>query len=129
MSSKEQYFDTVDDRREEDFKRGDVVRMYKEGNQLEYPCLIMSYPNLESFRVDALKAIVQPKGVDADINDGYTIYIHIEDQLVDIGMVTKQRLRHLLDGETFKVFTKEMHLDNETKIEGEMLYALCEIPN
>ena len=129
-NQQEQYFETVEDRKEADFKRGDVVRMYKEGNHLEYPCLIMSYQNLESFRVDALKAIVRPKGADNSTPDGYTVYIHLQNQLVDIGMVTTKRLRHLLDEESFKVFTKEIYLDAQSEsIEGEMLYALCAIPD
>lgn len=106
------------------FKRADVVRMYKEDTKLTFPCVVLTCETLEKFRVDALKGILGHRSLVSN-EDQYAVYIHMQNQLVEIGVLPSTKLKFLLGNKVFDVFSKRVHLDAESVLEGEMLYALC----
>lgn len=118
-------FDTVDIAKDNsDFKRGDVVKMYKEDTKLQYPCIMLGCENLEMFRVEAMKGILGSKSVLIDGNN-YAVYINMQGQIVQIGVLPNTRLKLVLSNRVFDVFDKKVHLDENTTVSGDMLYALC----
>jgi hypothetical protein len=121
----ELYFDTVESATADNgFKHGDVVRMYKEGTKLAYPCIMLTCETLDKFRVDAMRGIMGNRSLIADASV-YTVYINLQGQIVDIGVLPNTKLRFLLGNKVFDVFNKKIHSDDQTTIEGDMLYALC----
>lgn len=124
----ELYFDTTDiANTNEDFKRGDVVKMYKESTKLDYPCLILSCEQLEVFRVEAIKGILASRSLTNNGNQVYNVYIHMQGQMVKIGLLPNNRLRFVLSNHVFDVFDKKIHLDDATTVTGDMLFALCTV--
>jgi hypothetical protein len=118
-------FNTVESAHEPTgFIRGDVVKMYKEGTKLTYPCVMLSCKTLEMFRVDALRGILGNRSLLQD-DSLYTIYVNMEGQVVEIGVLPNTRLKFLLGNKVFQVFEKRVHLDDQQTVEGDMLYALC----
>lgn len=118
-------FSTVDSAIEnENYKRGDVVKMYKESDKLEYPCIMLGCEVLESFRVEAMKGILGSSSLLKD--EGlYSVYINLRGQVVKIGVLPNTKLRFLLGNKVFENFDKKVHLDTQTTVTGDMLYALC----
>lgn len=123
------YFDTTDTAKNlSDFKRGDVVKMYKESARLEFPCVVLSCDRIEVFRVEALKGLLVSKTLmQNEGNDIYYVYIYMQGQLVQIGAIPKTRFRHLLTSKVFHTFEKKVHLDENTTITGDLMYALCTV--
>jgi hypothetical protein len=118
-------FDTIDSANEStDFKRGDVVKMYKEDTKLEYPCIVLACEELEMFRIEAMKGVLGNRSLLQD-SSLYAVYISIKGQVVQIGVLPNTKLKFLLGNKVFDVFKKRVHLDNATTVEGDMLYALC----
>lgn len=106
------------------FKRGDVVKMYKEDTKLSYPCIVLECEKLEMFRVEALKGVLGNRSL-VDTDNQYHVYIAMQGQLVGIGVLPSVKLKILLGNKVFDVFTKRVHLDKNTTVEGDMLFALC----
>lgn len=106
------------------FKRGDVVKMYKEGTELSFPCIVLTCEKLEKFRVDALKGVLGNRSLLSD-TEMYYVYIEMQGQLVMIGVLPNTRLRYILSSRVFDVFEKRIHLSKDVTVEGDMLYALC----
>lgn len=119
------YFDTVESANTgSGFKRGDVVKMYKEGTKLLYPCIVLACEKLEMFRVEALKGILGSRSL-LDDKNGYRVYVSMQGQMVEIGVLPNTKLKLLLSNKVFDVFEKRVHLDENTTVEGDMIYALC----
>lgn len=120
------YFETTDiSTANKDFKRGDVVKMYKESTQIEYPCLVLSCETLEMYRVKVIEGLL---GCHVSPPEGTTLYhtyIHMQDQLIKVGVLPAPRLRYILTSKVFDHFGKQVHPDPQTTITGEMLFALC----
>lgn len=121
------YFNTTDFNNETDFKRGDVVRMYKEASKLEFPCIILSCEKLEMFRVEAIRGLLSAKTLTTEEGNNYKVYINLNGDLVQVGEMPDTRLRFVLSSKVFAVFEKRVHTDENTTVTGEMLYALCVI--
>lgn len=122
------YFDTTDiAKTNEDFKRGDVVRMYKEGTQLQYPCIVLSCTHLEAFRVEAIKGVLGSRNLVNSENENYNVFIDMSGDLIMIGVIPNERLKFVLTNGVFDIFGKKVHLDPETTVTGDMLFALCVI--
>lgn len=126
--SKELYFETTDiANTNEDFKRGDVVKMYKESTKLEYPCIVLTCEHLEAFRVEAIKGLLASRTLTGNSSELYSVYIHMQGQMVKIGQMPNSRLRFVLSNKVFTIFDKRVHPDKDTTVTGEMLYALCTV--
>lgn len=125
-SGEELWFEVADNEYEKDFKAGDVVKRFKESKKLDYPCIILTCDNLELFRASALKSIIESKSL-LDEPDTYNVYIGVKslNSMQLIGVVKNTRLKHLLSNKIFDVFDKRVYLDERTKIEGDLMYALC----
>lgn len=122
-------FDTVDTANSNNgFKSGDVVKMYKEDTKLEYPCIVLECEKLEIFRVEAMKGVLGNRSLMQD--EGlYHVYVSIQGQVVEIGVLPSTKLKFLLGNKIFDVFDKRVHLDKDTTVIGDMLYALCLVPS
>lgn len=126
--AKELYFDTTDiANTNTDFKRGDVVKMYKEATKLDYPCLVLTCEKLEAFRVEAIKGLLASRSLTGDASELYNVYVHMHGQMVKIGKLPNSRLRFILSNGVFSIFDKQVHLNDTTTVTGEMLYALCTV--
>lgn len=126
--AKELYFDTTDiGNTNTDFKRGDVVKMYKESTKLDYPCLVLTCEQLEAFRVEAIKGLLASRTLTGNSSELYNVYIRMQGQMVKIGMLPNSRLRFVLSNRVFNIFDKQIHLDSNITVTGEMLYALCTV--
>lgn len=107
------------------FKRADMVRMYKIGKKLEYPCLLLTTEDgLERYHLEVLKGFLARKSLLAT-DDNYHLYIDMPGNLVKVGELPKTKLKSFLKTKVFDVFKKEIYLDEESVVEGDMLYALC----
>lgn len=114
-------FDTTEvSRGSDDFVEGDVVRLYTEGTELEFPCLVLSCEQLEKYKVDAMKGLLM-----GNSPNGYNVYIHFSGASVAVGRVGEDKLRVFLDDPTFASFEKVVHLDKNSTYQGDLLYALC----
>jgi len=107
-----------------DFKRGDTVKLYKEGSSIKYPHLLLECDKLELFRVEALRGILGKRSLLMD-DSYYTVYISMDSQLVEIGVLPAERLKFIISSRVFDVFRKSVARWEGDKIEGDMLYALC----
>lgn len=114
-------FDTTEvSRGSDDFVAGDVVRLYTEGTELQFPCLVLTCSQIEKFRVEAMRGLLGDTGV-----DGYRVYIHLGGSFVDVGYIPDTKLRIILNDVTFSTFEKTVHLDSQSTYRGDMLHALC----
>lgn len=104
------------------FVAGDIVRMYKEGTDISYPCVILECEKLEMFRVQMIKGVVETANLLS--SSAYTIYIGLEGKLIATGVLPANKLRVLM-GTAFDSFTRKVFLDENTMIEGDLIYALC----
>ena len=126
--TKDLYFDTTDiANTNEDFKRGDVVKMYKEATKLDYPCIVLTCEKLETFRVEAIKGLLASRTLTGESTEFYSVYINMQEQMVKIGSIPNSRLRFMLSSKVFTPFDKRVHLNSELTVTGEMLYALCTV--
>lgn len=122
---KELYFDTVESALDSNgFIRGDVVRMYKVGTSLSYPCIMLSCEELDKFRIDAMRGILGNRSLLED-ESIYNVYINMQGNVIEIGVLPNSKLKFLLGNKVFDVFKKQVHIDKDTTVEGDMLYALC----
>jgi len=106
------------------FKRGDVVKLYKEGTELSFPCIVLSCDKLEMYRVDALKGVLGNRSL-LVTEDLYNVYVEMENAMVLIGSIPSTRLKYILGSRIFRPFRKRVHLSPQETIEGDLLYALC----
>lgn len=119
------HFDTVETAVENpNYKRGDVVKMYKEDTKLEYPCIMLKCEKLEMFRVEAMKGVLGTKSLINEDNQ-YNVYINIQGQIVQVGVIPSTKLKFILSNKIFDIFEKCVHSDAQTTVTGDMLYALC----
>lgn len=123
--STENFFITVDNANPDSgFTKGDVVRLYKNADQLSYPCIVLSCETVENFRVEALRGVLGSRSM-LEQTDSYFVYIHFQNTLVQIGQMPATKIKPLLDNKVFDVFKKRIHMDENSCVEGDMLYALC----
>ena len=124
--NKDLYFDTTDiNTQQENFKRGDTVKMYKEQESFNYPALILKAEEIHAYTVNAMKGILQGKSLVSSETPIYHLYIELPQQVVGVGVIEARQLKFILSAKMFKKFDKVVMVDSNTKIEGDMLYALC----
>lgn len=120
----EKYFE-VDDtiKPEEKFRTDNVIKVYTEDNKLEYPLILLSSGSMEIFRIKTLKSMLEH---DSLLQDGfYNVYVFFQDQLMKVGLLSPNKLRVILNSKVFEPFKKQVMLDADTLIEGDLLHALC----
>ncbi len=107
----------------EEYKSDNVVKTYKESNKLEFPLLLLSGTSMEAFRVKTLKNIL---GYESLIDtESYHVYVFFNGNMIKVGKLANEKLRTVLNEKVFSTFKKQVMLDNDTIIEGDLLYALC----
>lgn len=124
MQSKS-FFETEDTYKTAEFVRGSVVKLYKEGTELSFPCIVLKpQGELEMFRVEVMKGFLTGRSM-LEQGDMYRVYVDIDDSLVGIGAIPNTRLKAILTSKVFASFDKQAHLDENTTLSGDMLFALC----
>ena len=131
------YYDTTFDAEDSkftdnQFKRDSVTRTYRETDKKLYPHLQLSCRTIERFRVEALKGILigtsgfKPVSVD-DSERFLSVYINLNGSEMLIGELRRSNLKALLTNSVFGKFGKRIYLAPDDYIEGDMLFAFCEI--
>lgn len=119
-----QHFETVDYHNANQHKRGNSVKLYREGTSLEYPYLLLQTEKLEMYRIEAMKGILE-RSNSTQQEDYLNVYIGLSNQYVLIGVLNQSKLKIILNSKVFDTFTKSVSRHEEERIEGDMLYALC----
>lgn len=109
------------------YKSDNIIRDYEEDNVYHYPLIYLSGEGVEQYRIQALGGMLDNRSfIDTD-EIHYNVYIELPDGVIFVGKLLSRNLRILLNNRTFDVFDKKVYLDEDTKYEGDMLYALSEI--
>lgn len=109
------------------YKSDNIIRDYEEDNAYHYPLIYLSGEGVEQYRIQALGGMLDNRSfIDTD-EILYNVYIELPDGVIFVGKLLSRNLRILLNNRTFDVFDKKVYLDEDTKYEGDMLYALSEI--
>jgi hypothetical protein len=126
MAQNDLSFYTVDNANPDSgFKRADMVRMYKLGKRLTYPCLLLTVEGvMENYHSEVLKGFLAPKTL-LESDDRYHLYIDIQGTLIKVGEMPNTKLKSFLKTKVFDSFRKEIFLDEERVVVGDMLFALC----
>lgn len=120
-------FETVDNANPPSgFVRGDVVRLYGEGTELVYPCLVLSMEKFEDYKFTVLQGLLGHRSRVSE-DDTYEVYVHMEGQLLNLGIIPATRLKNVLQSMVFRLWGKVIHLSETEMVEGDMLYALCKM--
>lgn len=118
-------YDTEDSRYNENKYRSDnIIRDYEEDNKYEYPLIYLVCNSIEEFKVKALQGMIEKRTFIEDADTLYHTYVEVNDAIVYIGRMERKKLRVLLDNPIFSDFNKRVYLDEDTKYEGDLLYAL-----
>lgn len=110
------------------FKEADTVKTYKTDTSLKYPHIFLECESILEHQVRALKGVLEHNTL-LERDDVYPVYVKMKDVTVHIGNVANTRLKTILSSnEVFGHFKKSMYLDESTQIVGDMLFAMCKIP-
>lgn len=109
------------------YRSSNVIKPYAEDNKLRYPHIMLEAESLEMFRIKALSGMThQLKYIEDNIADGELfVYLSLHGQVLGLGLIPQKSLRELLGNPTFGVFYKYIMMDTATRVEGELMYALC----
>ena len=106
-------------------RKSDVITVHTEDKKIHYPLLKLKCKEINLFMVKVLQGLLEKKSQFANYDGHYNVYIEMNGQLGNIGILKQEKLKVILDDTAFKIFEKEVWLDKDTKITGDMLYALC----
>lgn len=118
----------TDPEAEEGEYEGGIVNTTKRSSDIEYPFLFLETTVLAQHKLIALKSMLRNSVIDPNVTT-YNVYLKYDKQVLKVGVTTSFALRAILKSEVFKDFTKYIKLNEETRIEGDMLYALCGFMN
>jgi len=100
------------------------VSLTKRSTDIEYPLLLLETNDMAQHKIIALKSMLTSK----HYTDGvtlYSVYLKMQGNIMKIGATTDFSLNAILSSDIFKDFKKAIKLDETTKIEGDLMYALC----
>lgn len=118
ISDENEYVDTK-------YVGDNVVKKYTESNVINYPNLVLcSDRKVDLFRVQVLQGMLR-KSSYVERGNSYYVYMDIEGQMIEIGLLNIKDLKVVLSSKIFSIFDKYVCLDKEIKIHGDMLFALC----
>lgn len=109
----------VDDK----FRSDNVIKRYNEDNKLDFPLILLSSDSMELFRIKTLKSMLEEESLLS--TDLYNVYVFFQGSMLKIGKLSNDKLRVVLTTPVFKTFRKQVMLDENTLIEGDLLHALC----
>lgn len=117
--------DNVEERTEitKDFEAGDDVRKYTKGKNIFYPHIQLVTSKIQEYHIRLFDDLI-PKDTYGREEEGYTIYANMGGDLVLIGKLQPSSIR-LLFSASFGSFEKVAYLDEDTKLEGDMVLAIC----
>ena len=112
------------------------IKNFSISDVCEYPFLMLrSKTKVPRYRIAVLKdALEKPKYGDSKVPDGYmNVYITMLEEdgwkASYLGLLNRDNLRSILSGDLFKDFQKRIHIDEEQKLKGDMMYTFCTFPN
>lgn len=104
------------------------VLAYKIGQQHAYPYMLLTIKEVESkpefnkFLHDKGYVVKTLKGMVA--KEGYMTYLKTPMGDLKIGYLTQSDIFNILTNEVFSDFDVCAYLDNKTKVDGELIYAM-----
>lgn len=124
-----EYFGTEETMRDtSDFEAGKVERLYTQGARYKYPAVELLCEEVESHYVDVLKGLIEQKNLLSESEGFYHLYLKVQDNpAMMIGFIRDTKLKILFTSRIFSAWGKFAMLSPETKVEGDMLLALCKI--
>lgn len=105
------------------FRSDNMIKRYYEDNKLDFPLLLLSSDSMELFRIKTLKSMLEEESL--LVSGLYNVYVFFQGNMLKVGMLSNEKLRVVLNTPVFKPFRKQVMLDEETLIEGDLLHALC----
>lgn len=104
------------------YKEGSKVTKYKEEKSIKYPNIILKATSIkEHIALLLQKMVVSAKYTD---EEGYILYVEMNGAMVEVGLLHREKLEVIMS-DVFDTFEKEVNFDEQTKVEGELIYALC----
>ena len=107
------------------------IKDYELVNKLYYPQLIIEANSMPKYRIQVLSSNLEPlkylnKG---NLSGRYFVYLKSAKRMVCLGMVHSDKLRALLTNDLYSANNKYIMLSETERIDGEMMLALCTLPN
>jgi hypothetical protein len=109
------------------YRSDNIIRDYEEDNKYHYPLLYLSGESIEMYKVQALQGMLDKSATTEEGIIYYNVYIELPTGVVAAGRLVSGALKTLLNNRTFDSLEKRVYFDENTKFEGDMLYALCQI--
>ena len=100
------------------------VSLTKRSEDVEYPLLLLETDNMAQHKIIALKSMLTSKHYTEGVTL-YSVYLKMQGNIMKIGTTTDFSLSAILSSDIFKDFKKVIKLNETTKIEGDLMYALC----
>lgn len=105
------------------FDKG-AIKTQKEQEGVDYPCLWLKAEKLTDYKATALKALLS-NGVFEEDAIIYPVYLEINKQKLYLGNIDSRILKELLLKDVFDVFEKTIYINENEKITGDLMYAMC----
>lgn len=95
---------------------------------IEYPFLMLETDVLAQHKLIALRSMLVSYIKDNTVQM-YHVYLKHSGSVLKVGITTAFSLRHILESKVFSEFSKYVKMDKNTRIEGDLMFALCGIPD
>lgn len=109
------------------------IKSYDLLTEVYYPNITL-YTDKKTTFLNAIKVLTSNleklKYLNNDDREGYYyVYFEMKQGRTCLGRIHSDKLRSLLTSELYAKFDKYMMLSPDEKVEGEMMLALCTLPN
>lgn len=111
------------------------IKNYTISDVCEYPYLMLrSKTKIPRYRITVLKdALEKPKYGEEKVPEGYlNVYVSVFEDggwtASYLGLLNRDNLRAILNGDLFKDFDKAIQWDEDTRLKGSMMYSACTFP-
>ena len=103
----------------------DLTVITKKDVNLEYPLLFLEASDIPKYKITALQSMLVTTSYELFNTQMYNVYLSCMGNILKIGTTTNYALKAIFTSEVFNNFKKYVKLDENTKIEGNLLFALC----